>query len=189
MPDPLPYGGSITAGQMSCESAESGISCRDAESGTGFTISREAYTLFDVEPDGDAAANVGICAATLWWTIVVLRDGRQRRSWRADVAQLVAHHLAKVRVAGSNPVIRSKDAVASTPAVEWPSGEATACKAVHTGSIPVSTSTFVSGAISSAGERFPDTEEVTGSIPVSRTSITAGQRQFLRPESDGVNYM
>src|SRR3954469_13131038 len=36
-------------------------------------------------------------------------------------------------------------AVASTPAVEWPSGEATACKAVHTGSIPVSTSK-VSGA-------------------------------------------
>ena len=34
-------------------------------------------------------------------------------------------------------------AVASTPAVEWPSGEATACKAVHTGSIPVSTSKFV----------------------------------------------
>ena len=28
------------------------------------------------------------------------------------------------------------------PAVEWPSGEATACKAVHTGSIPVSTSIF-----------------------------------------------
>ncbi len=26
------------------------------------------------------------------------------------------------------------------PMVEWPSGEATACKAVHTGSIPVSTS-------------------------------------------------
>ena len=33
-----------------------------------------------------------------------------------------------------------------TPAVEWPSGEATACKAVHTGSIPVSTSRFVSPA-------------------------------------------
>jgi hypothetical protein len=33
-----------------------------------------------------------------------------------------------------------ESAVASTPAVEWPSGEATACKAVHTGSIPVSTS-------------------------------------------------
>ena len=44
--DPLPYGESITAGQMSCESAESGITCRDAESGSGFTISREAYRLF-----------------------------------------------------------------------------------------------------------------------------------------------
>src|SRR6202007_3144222 len=49
-----------------------------------------------------------ICAATLESTIVVLRDGRRCCSWRADVAQLVAHHLAKVRVAGSNPVIRSK---------------------------------------------------------------------------------
>lgn len=56
--------------------------------------------------------------------------------------------------------------------MEWPSGEATACKAVHTGSIPVSTSKLFGfpGAISSAGERFPDTEEVTGSIPVSRTT-------------------
>jgi hypothetical protein len=30
------------------------------------------------------------------------------------VAQLVEHHLAKVRVAGSNPVVRSK--------AGWPSG-------------------------------------------------------------------
>lgn len=64
------------------------------------------------------------------------------------------------------------------PAVEWPSGEATACKAVHTGSIPVSTSKIRSpSAISSAGERFPDTEEVTGSIPVSRTRVIAVQAQ------------
>ena len=28
-------------------------------------------------------------------------------STHADVAQLVEHHLAKVRVAGSNPVVRS----------------------------------------------------------------------------------
>ena len=27
----------------------------------------------------------------------------------ADVAQLVEHHLAKVRVAGSNPVVRSRN--------------------------------------------------------------------------------
>ena len=62
--------------------------------------------------------------------------------------------------------------------VEWPSGEATACKAVHTGSIPVSTSKLDPGAISSAGERFPDTEEVTGSIPVSRTTIRADEARF-----------
>jgi hypothetical protein len=30
-----------------------------------------------------------------------------RRKRQADVAQLVEHHLAKVRVAGSNPVVRS----------------------------------------------------------------------------------
>jgi hypothetical protein len=75
----------------------------------------------------------------------VLRTGRRSRPLRADVAQLVAHHLAKVRVAGSNPVIRSKVFIGINPAVEWPSGEATACKAVHTGSIPVSTSFFGPG--------------------------------------------
>jgi len=32
----------------------------------------------------------------------------------ADVAQLVEHHLAKVRVAGSNPVVRSEAPTAST---------------------------------------------------------------------------
>jgi hypothetical protein len=43
---PLPYGESITAESMRCDSAESGIACRDAESGHGFSISREAYRLF-----------------------------------------------------------------------------------------------------------------------------------------------
>jgi hypothetical protein len=70
---------------------------------------------------------------------------------------------------------------ASTPAVEWPSGEATACKAVHTGSIPVSTSEKDPGAISSAGERFPDTEEVTGSIPVSRTTCLCSSGTVSSP--------
>src|SRR5690606_19026407 len=51
--------------------------------------------------------------------------------------------------------------------VEWPRGEAAACKAVHTGSNPVSTSTRAIGA---EVARFLDTEEVTGSIPVSPTS-------------------
>ena len=66
--------------------------------------------------------------------------------------------------------------------MEWPRGEATACKAVYTGSNPVSTSTRVHGlgsisrAIGAVGARFLDTEEVTGSNPVSPTSIYAGQR-------------
>ena len=88
----------------------------------------------------------------------------------ADVAQLVEHHLAKVRVAGSNPVVRSERSCRRPHSVEWPRGEATACKAVYTGSNPVSTSKHrLRGAISSVGERFLDTEEVTGSIPVSPT--------------------
>jgi hypothetical protein len=42
----------------------------------------------------------------------------------ADVAQLVEHHLAKVRVASSNLVIRSKQALAGRreSMVEWLSG-------------------------------------------------------------------
>jgi hypothetical protein len=68
------------------------------------------------------------------------QDGASRPD-RADVAQLVEHHLAKVRVAGSNPVVRSEATSLTVDfAVEWPRGEATACKAVYTGSNPVSTS-------------------------------------------------
>ena len=94
----------------------------------------------------------------------------------ADVAQLVEHHLAKVRVAGSSPVIRSEaPTLGKSSTVGWPRGEAAACKAVYTGSNPVVTSQWAIGA---AVARFPDTEEVTGSIPVSPTSKT--------PEKSGV---
>jgi hypothetical protein len=44
--EPLAYGDAITAGPIRCESAQSGITCRDVESGHGFSISREAYQLF-----------------------------------------------------------------------------------------------------------------------------------------------
>jgi hypothetical protein len=44
--DPLPYGQSIAAGLLRCESEESGMSCRDTESGRGFTLSIQAYKLF-----------------------------------------------------------------------------------------------------------------------------------------------
>jgi hypothetical protein len=42
----LPYGESMTAGVLRCESAESWITCRDVQNGHGFSISREAYRLF-----------------------------------------------------------------------------------------------------------------------------------------------
>jgi hypothetical protein len=42
----LPYGQSITAEVLQCESAQSGITCRDVRTGHGFSISRQAYRLF-----------------------------------------------------------------------------------------------------------------------------------------------
>ena len=70
------------------------------------------------------------------------------------MAQLVEHHLAKVRVAGSNPVVRSNDfmrpvelirlAFLRTHEATWPSGKAEACKAFITGSNPVVASNHLS---------------------------------------------
>src|SRR5690348_15717356 len=118
------------------------------------------------------------------------RPGR----WHADVAQLVAHHLAKVRVAGSNPVVRSEapdlarnrrgtrlfgiaGAGGSTPGggvAEWlRQGPANPCTRVRFPSPPRSFR-----AVSSAGERFPDTEEVTGSNPVRPTRSAPCPRPY-----------
>jgi hypothetical protein len=43
--DPLPYGQSIQAGSLRCDSAESGMSCNDLATGHGFTLSRQDYTF------------------------------------------------------------------------------------------------------------------------------------------------
>lgn len=43
--EPLAYGQSIGAGLLRCESEESGMSCSDAETGRGFTISKESYSF------------------------------------------------------------------------------------------------------------------------------------------------
>jgi hypothetical protein len=43
---PLAYGKSITKGNLTCESAQAGITCRDSATGHGFTIAREAYRVF-----------------------------------------------------------------------------------------------------------------------------------------------
>ncbi|MCV7363863.1 DUF6636 domain-containing protein [Mycolicibacterium neworleansense] len=42
----LGYGDSITAGTLRCESADTGITCRDTKTRHGFALSREAYHLF-----------------------------------------------------------------------------------------------------------------------------------------------
>jgi hypothetical protein len=42
----LPNGSSIAAGVLECGSAESGFTCRDVDTGHGFSISRQAYQLF-----------------------------------------------------------------------------------------------------------------------------------------------
>ncbi len=67
--------------------------------------------------------------------------------------------------------------------MEWPRGEAAACKAVYAGSNPVSTSNvFVSaerlGRLAQLVARFPDTEEVIGSSPVSPTSKPPDEMGF-----------
>jgi hypothetical protein len=81
---------------------------------------------------------------------------------------LVERNLAKVEVASSSLVVRSERVLAH-PAVGWPRGEATDCKSVYTGSNPVPTSNPPKRAIGAAVARFLDTEEVTGSNPVSPT--------------------
>jgi hypothetical protein len=43
---PLAYGRSISAGVLVCDSAQSGITCRDTKTGHGFAIAREAYRVF-----------------------------------------------------------------------------------------------------------------------------------------------
>ena len=72
-----------------------------------------------------------------------------QRCGQCGCGAVVAHHLAKVRVASSNLVIRSSGTCQNLRrlwflivphAVAWPRGEATACKAVYTGSNPVATS-------------------------------------------------
>ncbi len=44
--DALDYGTSIGAGLLVCESEESGMSCRDTETGRGFTLSKQSYEIF-----------------------------------------------------------------------------------------------------------------------------------------------
>ena len=44
--DVLAYGDAITAGPLRCESAAAGVTCRDTDTGHGFSLGLEAYQLF-----------------------------------------------------------------------------------------------------------------------------------------------
>src|SRR3954469_15653477 len=117
------------------------------------------------------------------------------RSHHADIAQLVERNLAKVEVAGSSPVVRSEASglhreLAFSVEVCGPHGGVAERRGnglqsrVHGFKSRLhlatrgSTSRESSRAIGAVVARFLDTEEVTGSNPVSPTSITAGQRPF-----------
>ena len=55
----------------------------------------------------------------------------------AGIAQLVERNLAKVEVAGSNPVSRSSfNYMVCINLARWQSGDAADCKSVNAGSIP-----------------------------------------------------
>jgi hypothetical protein len=103
----------------------------------------------------------------------------------ADVAQLVERNLAKVEVAGSNPVVRSErgqQASFLNGGVAERRGNGLQSRVHGFESRLHLESLFTTWAIGAAVARFPDTEEVTGSIPVSPTRITAGQRPLALGE-------
>ena len=107
------------------------------------------------------------------------------RGVTADVAQLVEHHLAKVRVAGSSPVIRSEEPGAPSPSISWWVGR----EVRHRPAKPFTPVRirYPPRAIGAAGARFPDTEEVTGSIPVSPTVILVTGSAGFSPAAHAVH--
>ena len=99
------------------------------------------------------------------------------RSRRADVAQLVAHHLAKVRVAGSNPVVRSRDGNTPYGGVAERRGNGLQSRVhgfksrLHLETRHNSKTKYHRGRLAQGLARFLDMEEVIGSIPISPTKI------------------
>jgi hypothetical protein len=121
---------------------------------------------------------------TKWPENALLFPSRVEETRRsADVAQLVERNLAKVEVAGSRPVVRSDEVsrLELCGGVAERRGNGLQSRLhgfesrlhLETRSGP--------GAIGAAVARFPDTEEVTGSNPVSPTNRRLpGQRQPAR---------
>ena len=113
--------------------------------------------------------------SALRWSGCKTFEGVLNYSRNAEVAQLVEHHLAMVRVAGSNPVFRSDPG-------RWHRRVGDMAEWLGKG-LQNPVPRFDSGcrlsegvcrrAISSGGERLPDTEEVSGSNPLSPTILVA----------------
>ena len=82
----------------------------------------------------------------------------------ADVAQLVEHHLAKVRVASSNLVVRSETCSTRWSGREARQRTANPCTRVRIPSPP--------RAVGAVVARFLDTEEVASSNLASPTKFT-----------------
>ena len=103
---------------------------------------------------------------------------------QADIAQLVERNLAKVEVASSSLVVRSEGLPRTfLEPPRWVGREARQRTAnpstrvqIPYPPLPLDSSQFKTWAIGAAVARFLDTEEVTGSNPVSPTREHAGQR-------------
>ena len=119
------------------------------------------------------------------WADVCLDISCCTKADNADVAQLVEHHLAKVRVAGSSPVIRSEVGIASSMTTCHQHGGLAERRGnglqsrVH----GFESRTHLARAIGAAGARFLDTEEVTGSIPVSPTARSGRSKRACSLET------
>jgi len=103
-------------------------------------------------------------------TVLLSHRAETVRRSDADVAQLVERNLAKVEVAGSNPVVRSERVRQASfliggVAERFRQRPAKPSTRVRIPSPPRQQIWTIGAAVA----RFPDTEEVTGSIPVSST--------------------
>lgn len=127
---------------------------------------------------GQSLAAFDLCCPDEFAIVVsALRRGKPRES-DADVAQLVEHHLAKVRVAGSSPVVRSERPWPHPLTMKlrgggklftrWSGREARQRTANPYTRVQIPSPPRAAGAVVA---RFPDTEEVTGSNPVSPTMM------------------
>ncbi len=111
-------------------------------------------------------------------------------SWsrHADVAQLVAHHLAKVRVAGSNPVVRSRVERHLDGGVAERRGNGLQSRVhgfksrLHLEKLHRFTVGPI-GRLAQGLARFLDMEEVIGSIPISPTTHQDLSDLFRRSSS------